>query len=134
MKILGVEHVAIAAESLEEGAPFWRDILGIPHGGIEILESEGVSTHIYDTGKGKIELLVRHGDDSPISKFLKKRGPALHHVCLEVEDIASAVEELKEKGIRLINDVPRQGVGGYSVAFVHPESTGGILVELCQKS
>ena len=133
MKILGIEHVAIATRSLEDTAPFWRDDLGIGHVSTEVVESEGVTTDIYGTGRGKIELLVQLGDDSPVAGFVEKRGPGIHHICLEVADIADAIEELHEKGIRLLSDEPRRGAEGHSVVFIHPQSTGGVLVELCQK-
>ena len=134
MKILGIEHVAIVTESLEEAKPFWRDVLGISHHSTEIVESEGVKTDIYETGRGKIELLERVGEDSAITRFLEKRGEGIHHICLEVEDISVAIRELRRRGIRLINENPRIGAEGYSVVFIHPESTGGVLVELCQRS
>ena len=91
MKILGIEHLAIAVESIDDSAPFWSHILKIPHRKTEVVESEGVTTDIYDTGRGKVELLESLGEDSPINNFLKKRGPGIHHVCFEVEDINSAI-------------------------------------------
>ncbi|MEE9167443.1 MAG: methylmalonyl-CoA epimerase [Candidatus Neomarinimicrobiota bacterium] len=134
MKILSIEHVAIATDSLEETAPFWRDVLGIPHRSTEVVESEGVTIGIYDTGQGKVELLTGHGNDSPVKNFLKNKGPGLHHLCLGVEDIESAIKELQEMGIRLVAERPRTGSGGYRYTFIHPESTGGVLVELCELS
>ncbi|MFQ6675618.1 MAG: methylmalonyl-CoA epimerase [Fidelibacterota bacterium] len=134
MKILRIDHVGIATDSLKNTAPFWGDLLGIPHRKTEIVESEGVTTHIYDTGGGKIELLTRYGKDSPIARFLKRRGPGIHHLCLEVDDVRSAVEKLKANGIRLVNETPREGAEGSRIVFIHPRSTGGVLVELCQKS
>ena len=134
MKILGIEHVAIATHSLEEFAPFWRDILGIRNRRREILESEGVTIDIYDTGNGKIEFLTEYGENSTITKFLAKKDTTIHHLCLEVDDITDAVKEFRQKGIRIVNEDPQRGAEGYSVVFIHPESTGGVLVELCQKS
>ncbi|MBH31528.1 MAG: methylmalonyl-CoA epimerase [Candidatus Marinimicrobia bacterium] len=133
MRIVGIEHVAIATDDLAVDAPFWRHVLNISHIATEDVTSEGVNTDIYDTGRGKIELLSELGDDSPISRFLAKRGKGIHHICLEVEDITPATAELKEKGIRLIGDEPTIGAEGYRIIFIHPESAGGVLVELAER-
>ena len=134
MKILGIEHLAIAVESIDDSAPFWSHILKIPHRKTEVVESEGVTTDIYDTGRGKVELLEPLGEDSPINNFLKKRGPGIHHVCFEVEDINSAIKELKENNISVLSEEAKRGAEGYKIVFIHPKSTGGILVELAEKS
>jgi len=133
MKILGIEHIGIAVESLDESAPFWREVLGIKHRTTETVESEGVVTDIYNTGSGKVELISALREESPISKFLDKRGPGIHHICLQVDDIRGAIAELKTAGVELVNDEPRLGAEGYLVVFVHPRSTGGVLVELAEK-
>lgn len=133
MKILGIEHVAMATDSLEKAAVFWRDILGIRHTQTEVVQSQGVTAQIYDTGHGKVELLEQHGEQSPIAKFLARRGPGIHHVCLQVDDIQSAVSQLKSRGIRLVTEEPQPGGEGCFMIFIHPESTGGVLVELCQR-
>ena len=133
MKIVSIEHVAIATDDLDGDAPFWRHVLNISNRTTEDVTSEGVTTDIYDTGRGKIELLSELGDDSPISRFLAKRGKGIHHICLEVEDIIAAKVELKEKGIRLIGDGPTIGAEGYRILFIHPESAGGVLVELAER-
>ncbi|MFQ6608616.1 MAG: methylmalonyl-CoA epimerase [Fidelibacterota bacterium] len=133
MKILSIEHIGIAVESLDESAPFWREILGIQQQTTEAVESEGVVTDIYNTGSGKVELLTALGEDSPIAKFLNKRGPGIHHICLQVDDIRGAITELKIAGVELVNDEPSIGAEGYLVAFVHPRSAGGVLVELAEK-
>jgi len=134
MKILGIEHLAIAVENIDDSAPFWSHILKIPHRKTEVVESEGVTTDIYDTGSGKVELLESLGEDSPINNFLKKRGPGIHHVCFEVEDINSAIKELKENNISVLSEEAKRGAEGYKIVFIHPKSTGGILVELAEKS
>lgn len=134
MKILGIEHLAIAVENIDDSAPFWSHILKIPHRKTEVVESEGVTTDIYDTGRGKVELLESLGEDSPINNFLKKRGPGIHHVCFEVEDINSAIKELKENNISVLSEEAKRGAEGYKIVFIHPKSTGGILVELAEKS
>ena len=92
-----------------------------------------VITDIYDTGKGKVELLESLDSASPIKKFIEKRGPGIHHVCFEVDDIYKAISELKEKNIDIINDNPSVGAEGYKIIFIHPKSTGGVLVELAEK-
>ena len=133
MKILGIEHIGIAVESLDESAPFWREVLGITHRTTETVEPEGVVTDIYDTGSGKVELLSALSEDSPIGKFLAKRGPGIHHICLQVDDIRGAIVELKAAGVKLVKDEPSVGAEGYLVVFVHPSSTGGVLVELTER-
>ena len=99
----------------------------------DIVEKEKVITDIYDTGKGKVELLESLDSTSPIKKFIEKRGTGIHHVCFEVDDIKRAIIELKENNIRVLSDEPRTGAEGYQVVFIHPSSTGGVLVELAQK-
>ena len=133
MKILGIEHLGIAVDSIDKAAPFWKHILKISHRSTEDVIDQGVVTDIYDTGQGKVELLEAMGDNSPIAKFLDKRGPGIHHVCFEVEDINSAIKELKENNINVLSDKPTIGAEGYKVVFIHPKSTGGILVELAEK-
>ena len=133
MKILGIEHLGIAVDSIDKAAPFWRHILSISHRTTENVIEQGVVTDIYDTGQGKVELLEALGDNSPIAKFLDKRGPGIHHVCFEVEDINSAIKELKENNINVLSDGPTIGAEGYKVVFIHPKRTGGVLVELAEK-
>jgi len=133
MKILGIEHLGIAVENIDDTAPFWKHVMNIPHRSTERVENEKVTTDIYDTGKGKIELLEPIGSASTIKKFIDKKGPGVHHVCFEVDDIYTAIKELKEKNIKIINDVPSIGAEGYKIVFIHPKSTGGVLVELAEK-
>ncbi len=134
MKILGIEHIGIAVKDLDTNAPFWRHVLKISHKGTETVAQEGVTTDIYDTGNGKIELLKSMDSGSVIEKFLEKRGEGIHHVCFEVDDIYKAIIELKELKIDVISDRPTVGAEGYKVVFIHPKSTGGVLVELAQKN
>ena len=133
MKIIGIEHLGIAVNSIDTAAPFWKHVLKISHRSTESVIDQGVTTDIYDTGKGKVELLESLGEDTPIGKFLNKYGPGIHHVCFEVDDIYTSIKELKEKNIRVIGDKYTIGVEGYKVVFIHPRSTGGILVELAEK-
>ena len=133
MKILGIEHIGIAVDDLNESSSFWGNILNILHTHTEDVTSEKVNTKIYNTMSGKIELLTSLDSDSPIANFLKNRGPGIHHVCLEVDDIYQAIDELKDSNIQVLNDVPKTGAEGFKIAFIHPKSTGGVLVELAEK-
>jgi len=134
MKILGIEHIGIAVKDLDTNAPFWKHVLKISHKGTETVAQEGVTTDIYDTGSGKVELLKSTVSGSVIEKFLENRGEGIHHVCFEVDDINKAIIELNELNIDVISDRPTVGAEGYKVVFIHPKSTGGVLVELAQKN
>jgi len=134
MKILGIEHIGIAVNSIDKDAPFWKHILNLPHLGTEAVENQGVTTDIYDTGHGKVELLEAMDSDTPIGKYLENRGAGLHHVCFEVESINKAIKELKDLNIQVLSSEPTIGAEGYKVVFIHPKSTGGVLVELAEKS
>ena len=133
MKILGIEHIGVAVSDLDQASSFWGNVLKILHTHTEDVRSEQVSTKIYDTNKGKIELLSPLSTNSLIEKFINKKGPGIHHVCLEVDDINAAIIELKKKKIILINDKPKIGAEGFKIVFIHPKSTGGVLVELAEK-
>ena len=133
MKILGIEHIGIAVNNIDESAPFWKHVLNISHRITETVETENVTTDIYDTGKGKVELLESLGSDSTIQKFIENKGPGIHHVCFEVDNIYSAIKELKDNNIHTINDEPTIGAEGYKIVFIHPKNTGGVLVELAEK-
>ena len=134
MKILGIEHIGIAVNSIDKDAPFWKHILNLHHRGTEAVENQGVTTDIYDTGRGKVELLESMGSNTPLGKFLENRGAGMHHVCFEVDNITTAIKELKELNIQVLSNEPTIGAEGYKVVFIHPKSTGGVLVELAEKS
>ena len=134
MKILGIEHIGIAVNSIDKDAPFWKHILNLPHRGTEAVENQGVTTDIYDTGRGKVELLEAMGSGTPLGKFLENRGAGIHHVCFEVDNITKVIKELKELNIQVLSNEPTIGAEGYKVVFIHPKSTGGVLVELAEKS
>ena len=134
MKILGIEHIGIAVNSIDKDAPFWKHILNLHHRGTEAVENEGVTTDIYDTGRGKVELLESMGSSTPLGKFLENRGAGMHHVCFEVDNITTAIKGLKELNIQVLSNEPTIGAEGYKVVFIHPKSTGGVLVELAEKS
>jgi len=133
MKILGLHHVAIAVDDIEKYSSIFENIFGLKRGPIETNKANGVSLSFLDVVNSKLEFIKPLLDDSPIGKFIAKRGSGIHHFCLIVDDVAAAVEELKSKNMRMIDDKPRPGAEGSLIAFIHPESAGGILIELKQE-
>ncbi len=129
-----INHLGVAVSAIDDALKFWRDGLGLELHEIEVVAEQGVRTAMLPLGESRIELLEATGDDTPVGKFLAKRGPGIHHVCIEVADIAAKLAQLQAQGIRLIDEQPRRGAGGMLVAFVHPASTGGVLVELVESS
>ena len=125
--------MAIAVSSLKEPSKVFGDILGIDNTSTEEVVDQKVVTDIFDTGRGKVELLEATSEDSPISNFLEKRGNGVHHIAFLVDNLEIALKDLAESGIELIDKSPRIGAEGMLIAFLHPKSTGGVLVELCQK-
>lgn len=130
--IQGIDHVALAVSSLEETIPFYRDHLGLELKSIEEVPDQKVRVAIFALGPSRLELLEPTSDDSPISKFLAQRGNGLHHVALRSDDVSSELARLEGHGCRLIDKAPRQGAHGMQIAFVHPQSTHGLLLELSQ--
>lgn len=129
-----IDHLGIAVKSLEVSLPLYVDTLSLPlHETEEVLDQK-VRTAIFQVGESRIELLEPTSPESPIARFLDQRGEGIHHVALGVEDVAAALAHLKAKGCRLIDEVPRIGAGGALIAFVHPKSMHGVLLELCQRS
>jgi methylmalonyl-CoA/ethylmalonyl-CoA epimerase len=129
---LRIEHIGIATRSIEEALGFWRDALGLEVRHTETVEEQGVNVAMLPAGEPRIELLEPTGPDSPVAKFLEKRGPGIHHVAVRVPDIRAALSRLKAEGARLIDEEPRNGAGGCLVAFIHPASAGGVLLELVE--
>ena len=127
-----IDHVGIAVGDLGESLKFFRDALGLELEAPEDVPSQRVRAHFLQAGEATLELVEPTADDSPIAKYIAKRGPGIHHVCLRVEDLAAALAELKGKGVRLIDEAPRPGAHHSLVAFIHPASTHGVLVELKQ--
>ena len=127
-----IDHIGIATEGIDDALKFWVDALGLENVHTEVVEDQKVRVAMLPIGESRIELLEPTSDDSPISKFLEKRGGGIHHIAVEVEDIESALAGLKAKGIRLIDESPRVGAEGCLVAFVHPSSANGVLLELVQ--
>lgn len=128
-----IDHVGIAISDLDASLTFFRDALGLELEAPEDIPSQRVRAHFLQAGESTIELVEPTAEDSPIAKYIAKRGPGIHHVCLRVDDIAAALAELKEKGVRLIDETPRPGAHHSLVAFIHPSSTHGVLVELKQR-
>ena len=124
-----IDHIAIAVNSLEDSIKVYSSLLGIEPE-LETITAEKVNTAIYDLDGVSLELIEPIGDDSPITEFLKKRGEGLHHVCLKVNNLEETMDELKEKGIEIIDETPKRGAGGMNIVFLHPKSTGGVLFEL----
>ncbi|MFO1443553.1 methylmalonyl-CoA epimerase [Bacillus sp. Bva_UNVM-123] len=128
-----IDHIGIAVCSLNEALPFYTEILQLPLLGIEEVTSEMVKIAFLKAGETKLELLEPTSENSPIAKHIEKRGEGIHHIALGVDSIQERINEIKEKGIRMVQDIPKDGAGGALVAFMHPKSTGSVLYELCEK-
>lgn len=133
MKILKIDHLGIAVSSIDKKKNFWTDVLGLQLQGTETIEEQKVTTAFLPVGESEVELLESTSKEGPVAKYIEKKGEGIQHVAFRVENIESALEELKEKGIALIDQVPRKGAGGAKIAFLHPKATSGVLVELCEK-
>ena len=129
-----IEHIGIAVKDLDAANKIYKAVLGAEHFKTETVESEGVSTSFFKIGESKIELLAGTNPDSPISKFIEKRGEGIHHMAFYVDDIHAEIERLKGEGFRLLNEHPKPGADNKLVAFMHPKDANGVLVELCQES
>lgn len=128
-----IEHIGIAVKNMQDANILFEKLLGVPSYKEEAVESEGVLTSFFQTGTNKIELLMATNPESPIAKFLEKKGEGLHHIAFDVEDIYSEISRLKNEGFVLINEVPKKGADNKLVVFLHPKNTNGVLVELCQE-
>lgn len=134
MNISHIEHLGIAVKSLDEAIPYYENILGMKCYSIEEVADQKVKTAFFKVGQTKLELLEPTSDESPIAKFIEKRGEGIHHLAFAVEDgVANALAEMEGKGVRLIDKAPRKGAEGLNIAFIHPKSTHGILTEFCEK-
>ena len=130
--IKAINHVAVVVSDMEKALSFWRDALGIHLHELRDVPAEKSQVAFLPLAGAEVELVMPTTDDSGIAKYLAKRGPGMHHLCLEVDDIESMMAQLKAKNVRLINEEPRLAADGKKYAFIHPESTGGVLVELYQ--
>src|SRR5699024_3370088 len=128
-----IDHIGIAVSSIESALPFYEGILKLPLLGIEEVQSQGVKVAFLEIGDAKFELLETRSEESPIAKFIEKRGEGIHHVALGVQSIEERIVELRENGVRMINEQAVNGAAGAKVAFLHPKSAGGVLYELCEK-
>ena len=133
MKILKIDHLGIAVNSIDDGKDFWSGILGLEFEGAETVAEQKVTTAFFPVGESEVELLESTAPDGPVAKYIEKRGQGIQHVAFRVENIDEALAELKEKGVQLIDQQPRNGAGGAKIAFLHPKATNGVLVELCER-
>lgn len=131
--MLKVEHIGIAVKDLQNANTLFAKLFGKEHYKIESVESEGVSTSFFMMGETKIELLEATQPDSPIAKFIEKRGEGIHHIAFEVADIEAEMKRLQAEGFTLLNETPKKGADNKLICFLHPKSTNGVLVELCQE-
>jgi methylmalonyl-CoA/ethylmalonyl-CoA epimerase len=126
-----IEHIGIAVKNLNESNALFKKLLGVTHYKIEDVESEGVRTSFFKIGDLKIELLEATRPDSPIAKFIEKKGEGIHHIAFDTEDVESKINSLSSDGFQLINDAPKDGADNKQIAFLHPKSTNGVLIEVC---
>lgn len=133
MKTTVVDHIGIAVKSIDEALKFWEDTLGIKCHGVEEVADQKVKTAFLPIADTEVELLEGTSPESPVSKFIEAKGEGIHHLAIRVDNLEAALEELKAKGVRLIDEKPRLGAGGAKIAFLHPKATGGILLELSER-
>jgi methylmalonyl-CoA/ethylmalonyl-CoA epimerase len=128
-----IDHVGIAVKNLDEALKFYENVLGLKAAGTEVVEEQKVKVAFLPTGDSEVELLEATSEDSPVAKFIEKNGEGIQHIAYRVDDVEAAIAKMKELGMRMIDEKPRYGAGGAKIAFCHPKSTGGVLVELCQR-
>ena len=128
-----IEHIGIAVNNLEEAIATYTELLGTSCYKLEEVASEGVKTAFFQVGDSKIELLEANNENSPIAKFIAKKGEGIHHIAFDVTDIEASMKDLSGKGFQLLNETPKNGADNKLVAFIHPKSANGVLVELCQE-
>jgi len=133
MKIVKIDHLGVAVKHIDQAKKFWSDALGLAFDGAETIEEQKVTTAFFPVGESEVELLESTAPDGPVARHIEKKGEGIQHIAFRVENIDQALEELKAKGIQLIDQTPRKGAGGARIAFLHPKSTGGVLVELCER-
>ena len=133
MKLDRIDHIGVAVKNLDESVKFYEESIGLKAKGFEVVEEQKVKVAFMPCGDSELELLESTEPDGPIARFIEKNGPGIQHIAIRVDDIDEALEELKEKSVRLIDQTPRYGAGGARIAFVHPKATGGVLLELCER-
>ncbi|HUN56300.1 MAG TPA: methylmalonyl-CoA epimerase [Smithella sp.] len=134
MKVLKVDHIGIAVKSVDAAKQLYSGLLGLAHTGSETVAEQKVTTAFFPAGDSEVELLESTTPDGPIAKHLEKKGEGIQHIAFRVENIEEALAELKAKGVQLIDERPRIGAGGAKIAFLHPKSTFGVLIELCERN
>ena len=127
-----IDHIGFAVRSLDQASRFYREVLGLTSAGVEEIPGQKVRVMFFQVGEACVELLEPTAEDSPVARFLERNGPGLHHVSYRVEDLSAALEALRSAGVKLIDQTPRNGAHGMTIAFIHPDSTGGVLTEFCQ--
>ena len=133
MKVKHIDHIGIAVKGIEQAGKFYTDILGLKIVDVENVADQKVNVAFIPITDSEVELLESTEPDGPVAKYISARGEGVQHIAFRVEDIDKALEELKEKGVRLIDQTPRKGAGGARIAFIHPEETNGVLVEICER-
>lgn len=133
MKTLKINHIGIATKNLKEALEFYADALGMKVEDFETVDEQKVTVAFIPCGESRLEIMESTDPNGPVGKFIEKNGPGIHHVAIEVDDIDEALKILKDKEVRLIDEVPRIGAGGSKIAFIHPKSTKGVLLEICQE-
>ena len=133
MKVLKIDHIGIAVKSIDEAKNLYSGLFGLKHEGSETVAEQKVTSAFFPVGGTEVELLESTSPDGPIAKYIEKKGEGIQHIAFRVENIEEALAELKAKGIQLIDEKPRRGARGAKIAFLHPKSTFGVLVELCEK-
>ncbi|HPW40675.1 MAG TPA: methylmalonyl-CoA epimerase [Bacillota bacterium] len=128
-----IDHIGIAVSNLDEAVKLYRDVLGLELHGTEVVPEQKVRVAFLPVGDTEVELLESTSAEGPIAKFIEAKGQGIQHIAFRVDDIEAALEEMKAKGMRLIDEKPRYGAGGAKIAFLHPKSTGGVLIELCER-
>ncbi len=128
-----VDHIGVAVKNLDETLKFYQDVLGLDLEGTEVVEEQKVKVAFLPVGDTEVELLESTEEDGPIARYINKKGEGMQHLAFRVDNIEKAIEEMKEKGVRMIDEKPRYGAGGAKIAFCHPKSTHGVLVELCER-
>jgi methylmalonyl-CoA/ethylmalonyl-CoA epimerase len=129
-----IDHIGIAVKNLEETLKFYGDVLGIKCVSQEVVEEQKVKVAFLPVGDTEVELLESTSEDGPIAKFIEKKGEGIQHIAFKVDNIEEAIRELEEKGVRMIDEKPRYGAGGARIAFLHPKSTSGVLIEISQRA
>ena len=128
-----IDHIGIAVSNLDEAVKLYKDVLGLELHGTEVVPEQKVKVAFLPVGDTEVELLESTSADGPIAKFIETKGQGIQHIAFRVDDIEAALEEMRAKGMRLIDEKPRYGAGGAKIAFLHPMSTGGVLIELCER-